>query len=119
MFESLVALLFLSRDYGHRAHLRTKSYAAHMALQSFYEDITDLADRLTECYQGRNGLIEIPYLEGETATDQPVAVLEKHLQLLEGTRYQAVPKEETALQNIIDEAVAAYLRALYKLKTFQ
>lgn len=33
MFAELIALLFASRDYGHRAHLATRSYAQHKALK--------------------------------------------------------------------------------------
>jgi len=33
MFAELIALLFASRDYGHRAHLATGSYAQHKALK--------------------------------------------------------------------------------------
>lgn len=34
-------------------------------------------------------------------------------------RYEAVDKKQTAIQNIIDEAVAEYLSALYKLKNLK
>lgn len=41
MIARLIAILFLSREVAHRAHLNTKSYAQHMALGSFYDDIID------------------------------------------------------------------------------
>ena len=43
-----IALLFLARDLAHRAHLRTRSYAEHMALGAFYEGIIPLADEFAE-----------------------------------------------------------------------
>ena len=64
MIGRLIALLFLSREYAHRAHLRTTSYAQHVALGEFYPSIVDIADSLTEAYQGRHGIVEgIPMLE--------------------------------------------------------
>jgi hypothetical protein len=43
-------------------------------------------------------------------------VLEKQLAAIEKLRYTAVPKEETAIQNLIDGAVELYLSTLYKLR---
>ena len=119
MIGRLIALLFLSREYAHRAHLRTKSYAQHMALGSFYPSIGEIADSLAEAYQGRHGIIDkIPMLDVDS-TGEPVATLEKHLAMLEKMRYTAVEKTDSALQNIIDEAVAEYLSTLYKLKNLK
>ena len=116
MIGRLIALLFLSREYAHRAHLRTTSYAQHMALGDFYASIVDIADSLTEAYQGRHGIIDdIPMLE-ETDTGEPADVLARHLDSVEKIRYTAVNKTDTALQNIIDEIVGLYLSTLYKLK---
>lgn len=119
MIGRLIALLFLSREYGHRAHLQTKSYAQHMALGDFYSSIGDIADSLAEAYQGRHGIIDkIPMLDVD-ATGEPAVTLEKHLAMLEKLRYTAVEKSDSALQNIIDEAVAQYLSTLYKLKNLK
>lgn len=119
MIGRLIALLFLSREYAHRAHLRTNSYAQHMALNEFYESIVEIADSLAEAYQGRNGIIDdIPMLE-ETDTGEPADVLARHLESIEKMRYTAVEKTETAMQNIIDEAVAQYLSTLYKLRNLK
>lgn len=119
MIGRLIALLFLSREYAHRAHLRTTSYAQHMALGDFYESIVGIADSLTEAYQGRHGIIDdIPMLE-ETDTGEPADVLARHLDSVEKLRYSAIQKTDTALQNIVDEAVAEYLSTLYKLRNLK
>jgi len=115
MIQRLIALLFLSREIAHREHLRTRSYAQHMALGEFYEAVVEKADSIAEAYQGRRGLIEdIPYLQAP-GTDI-IDSLERQLAAIEKIRYTAVPKEETAIQNLIDEAVALHLTALYKLR---
>lgn len=117
MIARLIAILFLSREVAHREHLSTKSYAQHMALGSFYDDIIDNADAIAEAYQGRNGLIgKIPMLT-ETDEDSDIAdVLEKHLGMIEKLRYTAVEKSDTPIQNLIDTAVETYLSTLYKLR---
>lgn len=114
MFVELIALLFASRDYGHRAHLSTRSYAQHKALDEFYSGLTDLIDKLVEVYQGRNGVISIPYVDG-IMDPNCVGVLEQHLQMIEALRDQAVGNDRP-LQNIVDEICGVYLQTLYKLK---
>lgn len=113
--QQFVALLFLSRDFAHKEHLNSKSYAEHVALGAFYDEIVDLADSLVEAWQGRNlDLIgDIPVLQspkGET-----LSVIRRHLEVLEDSR-DCIPKEDSALNNIVDEIVALYLSTIYKLK---
>ena len=122
MIDELVATLFLSREMAHRAHLRASgpgSFAEHMALGEFYPDIIDKADAIVEAYQGRHKLIDIPYLEAPKDYKDIVKILEKHLEDVENLRYLAVDKKDTAIQNLIDEAVGIYLSALYKLKNLK
>ena len=79
MIGRLVGTLFLAREYAHRAHLRVTgpgSYAKHVALGEFYNGIIENADSLTEAYQGRHDIIEIPYLDMISEED-PVKALEQ------------------------------------------
>lgn len=117
--DKLLATLFLSRDLAHRDHLKTQSYAQHVALGDFYDGIIDLADSLAEMYQGRHGIIkEIPLLE-EEERGTPVDTLASHLEIIEDMRYDAVAKTDTAIQNKIDEVVGLYLTTLYKLRNLK
>lgn len=122
MIAQYIAVLFLARDIAHREHLRVTgkgSYAKHQALGAFYESIIELADSLAEAYQGRNGIIkDIPLLENEFPGDI-VTSIKNQLKWLEANRYKAVTKDETALQNIIDEIVSLYLSTLYKLQNLE
>ena len=118
MIGRLVGTMFLAREYAHRAHLRVTgpgSFAKHEALGAFYTAIIDNADSLTEAYQGRHDIIDIPYLDMIDEED-PVKALEQLLDDVEKIRYDAIDKKDTALQNIVDEAVATFLSALYKLR---
>ena len=75
-----------------------------------------MTDSLVEKYQGRNGRIEVPTLdEKDTYSKNAITVLKKHLDWIEKARYQAAPKEDTSIQNIIDEIVGQYLETLYLL----
>lgn len=122
MIGQLIGLLFLARDVAHREHLRVtgpSSFAKHMALGEFYASIIELADTVAEAYQGRNGIIkDLPLLENEYG-DDIIVVLERQLAWIEANRYNAVPREDTSIQNIIDEVVGQYLSTLYKLKNLQ
>jgi DNA-binding ferritin-like protein len=122
MIGQMIATMFLSREMAHRAHLHVSgpgSFAQHSALGEFYEAIIQKADSITEAYQGRHSIIEIPYLEAPDDYGDILKVLEKHLEDIESIRYAAVDKKDTAIQNLIDEAVGTYLSAFYKLKNLK
>lgn len=119
MIARLIAILFLSREIAHRDHLKTHSFSEHMALNTFYNEIIELADDLTEMYQGRHGIIEsIPMLKS-TPTDNPANDLQEQLDAVEKIRYTAVEKTDTAIQNKIDEIVGLFLSTLYKLRNLK
>lgn len=111
-----IGTLFLARDVAHSVHLNTRSYAKHKALKGFYEGVVDLADTLAEAYQGRHGLIGPISLMSAKKTNNILEFLEGQLADIEEIRYKVVDKNDTALQNIIDEIVALYLSTIYKLK---
>jgi hypothetical protein len=111
-----IGCMFLARDVAHSVHLNTRSFAKHMALNSFYDEIIDLADKFAEAYQGRHGLIGPISLHSARKTSNIVEFLEDSLKEIENERYKVCDKDETALQNIIDEIVGLYLSTLYKLK---
>lgn len=114
--ELLIATLFLARDVAHREHLASTSYSQHMALGDFYPAVIDLADSLTEAWQGLNGkLLDIPYLE-KPQDDDILALLESQLEWIHENRSEAVPSSQTALHNIIDEVESLFMRTIYKLK---
>jgi hypothetical protein len=112
----LIGHLFLARDVTHSVHLNTRSYAKHKALGKFYENIIGLADDLAEAYQGRHGLIGPITLHSAKKTNNVIEFLEDSLKDVEDMRYKVCDKDETSIQNIIDEIVGLYLSTLYKLK---
>ena len=111
-----VGTLFLARDVAHSVHLNTRSFSKHSALNSFYDEIVELADKFAEAYQGRHGLIGPISLMSAKKTTNIVEFLEDSLADIEKMRFEVCEKTDTALQNIIDEIVGLYLSTLYKLK---
>ena len=69
-----VGTLFQSRNQAHIYHLQTPSYAKHMALNDYYEDIIDIIDDL--CYKRDNssiwkGLYEFPNMPSKSELVSP------------------------------------------------
>jgi len=111
-----VGILFLARDVAHSVHLNTRSFSKHMALNSFYDEVIELADKFAEAYQGRHGLIGPISLMSAKKNGNIVEFLEESLSEIEDMRYKVCDKSDTPLQNIIDEIIGLYLSTLYKLK---
>lgn len=111
-----VGTLFLARDVAHSVHLNTRSFSKHSALNEFYDEIVELADKFAEAYQGRHGLIGPITLMSAKKTTNILEFLQDSLAEIEKARYDVCEKTDTALQNIIDEIVGLYLKTLYKLK---
>lgn len=114
--EKFIGALFLARDVTHSVHLNTRSFAKHSALNTFYDEIVDLADKFAEAYQGKYGLIGPISLMSAKKTNNVVDFLEDQVEDIMRMRYEVVDKECTPLQNIIDEILALYYSTLYKLK---
>lgn len=112
--QQFIGLLFASRDYAHKAHLNTDSYAQHMALNSFYDEIIPLADDLAEAWMGRNltKVGEIPSITPPKG--EPLTVFKRLLDVVQDTRDFC--NNDSVLSNIIDEIEALYSSTIYKLK---
>lgn len=105
--------LLHARTNAHVLHLRTKSYAHHMALNEFYDEIGDHTDAIAEAYQGRYGIIEYPALPYKPDND-PIMMLRSLRRYVDDTRRMVCSESE--IQNLIDEAVALMDSTLYKLE---
>jgi hypothetical protein len=111
-----IGLLFLARDVTHSVHLNTRSYSKHVALNIFYDRIIGAADDFAEAYQGRHGLIGPISLHSAKKTTNVIEFLEDSLKEIEDARYKVCDKEDTSLQQLIDNIIEVYLRTLYKLR---
>lgn len=108
--------LFEARDFAHKAHLETKSYAQHKALGSFYDDILDLTDSLVESYFGKYGIQKIEI--GQVKSQDVVTYFEDLTNFIEQA-HTSVNKKDTWVQNQLDEVLATTFSLLYKLKNLK
>lgn len=108
--------LFEARDFAHKAHLETKSYAQHKALGSFYEDILDLTDGLVESYFGKYGIQKIEI--GQVKAQDVVTYFEDLANFIEQA-HASVNKKDTWVQNELDSILKTTYSLLYKLKNLK
>jgi hypothetical protein len=111
-----IGMMWLARDVTHSAHLNTRSYARHKALGDFYEGIVGLSDSFAEAYQGRHGLIGPIALMGAKKTGNVIDFLAGQVADIEKGRYEVCDKSDSTMQQLIDNIIEHYLRALYQLR---
>lgn len=114
-YTSVVSLLFNARTNAHIAHLQTKSYATHKALNEFYDAVVDIADSFAESAQGTQGILQGYTLGNLHTGDITILLHANHAELLK-LRGQFDAKTEGHLIQIIDDAVELYTSTIYKLK---
>ena len=109
---TFLSSLFEVEVVAHIAHLQTKSYAQHMALNGLYSDIVDLRDRFIETYQGKYGIVKGYSVNVKEGQDMIKYITDK-MNLAEQTRLKV---KDGWLQQIIDDIIELYTETLYKLK---
>lgn len=109
----MIGIMFMSRTHAHMCHLKTGSYAKHVALNKFYDGILGFADSLAEVSQGKYGKLDIPYVDMKGDVGDPTGSLETHLTMLENLGKRL---EEAYLDNIFQEIQSLYRSTIYKLK---
>lgn len=107
-----IGIMFMSRTAAHMAHLKTKSYAAHKALDEFYNGIIDVSDSLIEAAQGQYGILDVPFVNLSGNINDPIGMLQGHLKQLEMCMAMC---DEDYLMNIFQEIQSLYRSTLYKL----
>lgn len=111
----LVARCFDARTAAHFAHLRTRSYAAHMALGEFYDAIAEAADRFAECHMGQEGpLDDFPPITPDPRVDMLTYLPAMHKWVKDNRN--KCSNGSTELANLIDEILSVIDKTFYKLK---
>ena len=119
MIAELIMRLFHARTNAHVLHLGVSgqgSFAAHKALNEFYDGIVDIADSLAEGYQGEHDLIDFSGKCAYRHNGNALKMVSELKEWIEANRYEAVEAEDTFLHNVIDEAVQLCSTTIYKLK---
>ena len=114
MIKDLITKSFKTRNTAHANHWTTDSYAQHKALGSFYQDLIDALDKYVEAYQGTFGQLE----QVPDQVDDIIKTLREEMIWLNNNRSN-LSKNIPALENILDEMVALYMKTLYKLESMR
>jgi DNA-binding ferritin-like protein len=118
--EELASVFLHSRTQAHIFHTRVSgqgSFAAHTALQTYYEGIIPLIDGLIESYQGMHGLIEYKAVSGvdnNAEKQNMVNYFDKLCKFLESARKDEKLKYSW-FQNDIDNIATLLYSTKYKL----
>jgi hypothetical protein len=114
------AYLMAAAVQVHIYHLRVKgpgAFAAHMALNTLYDELPDLADSLAESMQGKMGLLDYSYSTSYDNTGSPLSYVRSCLNYVKETR--KVICQDTYVQNQIDSIEELFYSTIYKLENLQ
>ena len=117
LIGQFVSTLLASRTQAHIFHLQTPSFAAHKALNEFYDEIVGITDGLVESYQGKYGIItgygNIALQEYQSC-EAIIVFFETLCMYVEKSRQLIC--QDSYIQNQIDEIVALIKSTIYKLR---
>jgi DNA-binding ferritin-like protein len=122
--EELASILLHSQTQTHIFHLGVSgagAYAAHKALQKYYESIDGVVDGLVETYQGKYGLIQfkpVVNLDNNCDTRNIIDYFDKLCMIVKTLR-QAPNLADSYLQNQIDAVEELIYSTKYKLTNLQ
>jgi DNA-binding ferritin-like protein len=118
-FDEMVSRLLHSQTQVHIFHLGTKgngSYAAHKALQGYYEGIDALVDGIIESFQGKYGLVT----NYETYDMDKFESVKKCISYFNDLNKMITNKRKSVkdsyIQNQIDTVQELLFSTVYKLK---
>jgi hypothetical protein len=117
LMGQFVSTLLASRTQAHIFHLQTPSFAAHKALNKFYDEIVGVTDGLVESYQGKYGIItgySNIALQEYQSCEAIIVFFETLCMYVEKSRQLIC--QDSYIQNQIDEIVALIKSTIYKLR---
>jgi hypothetical protein len=116
-FLKLISYLLHSATQVHIFHLQTNSYAEHKALNEYYDEVVDLTDGLIESFQGKYDILkgyENYALNDYENNAQVVKYFKALMKTVDELRVSV--KNDSYLQNEIDNVVNLIASTLYKLR---
>ena len=124
MFEKLISTLMASRDQAHIFHWQTTgqgSFAAHMALNAYYDAVPNMTDALVEAYQGKHGILKgyVPAERFDEYSKETAVKYFKALATYVDRVYNKIPKEDTNIINQLDSFKDLIYTTIYKLENLQ
>jgi len=114
--NQFITTLLSSVTIAHVLHFKTRSYAQHMALGSFYSELENLTDGLFEEYLGcTENAISKPFPSVSISFNQePLSFLKDlHLYVKEN---RSAMGEESNIQNTVDSILSCICTCIYKVE---
>jgi hypothetical protein len=116
IMANFISTLFHSRTQAHTFHLQTNSFAAHKALNEYYDEIIDVVDGLVESYQGRYGIIKgYKGMAEDLEYNDNIVVKYFEALCMYVEKNRTLLPQDSYIQNQIDEIVALIESTKYKL----
>ena len=114
--SEIICNLFAARDTAHELHLKTRSFAAHMALDGLYNGLVPLIDALAETIQGKYGVFDMSKCQPMTFDKStPVEFVKQFASWAEEQR-GSFDANDTHLLNDWDVIITLIYTAKYKLE---
>lgn len=111
----LVSTLLHSATVTHFMHFSTDSYAKHVALAAYYDEIVDLTDELAETYMGYEGVKLTQWPKEFHLASDPETYMVKLSEFVAEIRKTICP-DYAPIQNLIDSIADLIDATHYKLK---
>jgi DNA-binding ferritin-like protein len=115
-FCEMVCQILHSQKQAHIFHLGTKSFAEHMALNGYYDEIDELVDGIIESFQGKYGLLTNYKSYKVQSYKNKKQVLKYFTSLLNTIEEKRDSVDDSYLQNQIDTIQELIYSTMYKLK---
>lgn len=119
MIEEFVSRSFVIRNAAQLAHWRCQgegSFARHEALGDLYEGIVSKIDDIVEVMQGHMGEVIGPVKLAATDNKRDLLAMVKDECAWVTENRSEIADNHPAIENMLDELCALYLKTAYKLK---
>jgi hypothetical protein len=111
-----VMCLLHSVTNAHILHFQSLSYSQHIALGTYYDEVSDLVDGFVEAFQGKYGLLTKYQSDYQLPDNNPVTYLTYLKEEVATLRRASGFPQDSELQNEVDTIANLINSTLYKLR---
>lgn len=111
-----VMCLLHSVTNAHILHFNTPSYSEHMALGTYYDEVSDLVDGFVEAFQGKYGLLTRYQADYQLPVSNPIDYFIYLKDEVATLRRASGFPQDSELQNEVDTIANLINSTLYKLR---
>jgi len=111
-----VMCLLHSVTNAHILHFNTPSYSEHMALGTYYDEVSDLVDGFVEAFQGKYGLLTRYQADYQLPASNPIDYFTYLKEEVATLRRASGFPQDSELQNEVDTIANLINSTLYKLR---